>query len=65
MKNNIRLYGQEFNPSVIKDVKEINEKINKETNSEEILKLRLQRLYRGMELNTSIYQRNYRSYFPY
>lgn len=65
MKLNNRMYGQEFNYSVVKDINEINKKLEKETDSEEILKLRLQRLYKGMEINTGIYKRNYRNYFPY
>jgi hypothetical protein len=65
MKTDLRMYGNEFNPSIVKDINDINKKIEKETDSEELLKLRLQRLYRGMELNTSIYKRNIRNYYPY
>lgn len=65
MKIDLRMYGNEFNPSIVKDINDINKKIEKETDSEELLKLRLQRLYRGMELNTSIYKRNIRNYYPY
>ena len=65
MNNDIRLYGNGFNPNVLKDVKELNQKIAKETDQEEALKLRLQRLYRGMELNTGINTPPYRGYYPY
>jgi hypothetical protein len=65
MKTNLRMYGQEFNQNIVKDVNKLNEKLEKETDPEEILKLRLQRLYRGMELNTNIYQRNPRTFYPY
>jgi hypothetical protein len=65
MKNNIKMYGQEFDLGVINDINNINEKLENEKDPEEILKLRMQRLYRGMEMNTSIYKRNYRNYFPY
>ena len=65
MKTNLRMYGQEFNQNIVKDVNKLNEKLEKETGPEEILKLRLQRLYRGMELNTNIYQRNPRTFYPY
>lgn len=65
MNNDIRIYGNGFNPEVLKDVKSLNEKIEKEQNSEEIMKLRLQRLYRGMELNTGLSTRPYRGYYPY
>ena len=63
--NNLRIYGQEFNSNVIKDVNELNKKIEKEQDPEELFKLRLQRLYRGMELNTNMYQKNPRTLFPY
>ena len=65
MNNDIRIYGNGFNPEVLKDVKSLNEKIEKETDPEEELKLRLQRMYRGMELNTGLNTRPYRGYFPY
>lgn len=65
MKNDLRMYGQELNSSAVKDVIKLNEKLEKETDPEEILKLRLQRLYRGMELNTNMYQRNPRTFYPY
>ena len=65
MKNDLRMYGQEFNSSVVKDINEINEKLENETDQEKILKLRLQRLYRGMELNSNIHGRNFRTFYPY
>ena len=65
MNNDIRIYGNGFNPEILKDVKSLNEKIAKEHDPEAALKLRLQRLYRGMELNTGIAQRPYNGYFPY
>ena len=65
MKTDLRMYGQGFNSNVVKEVNSLNEKIEKETNPEEILKLRLQRLYKGMELNTNIYQKNPRTFYPY
>ena len=65
MKNNPKMYGQEYDPQVLKDIKTINEKIEKEIDNEELLKLRLQRLYRGMELVSTPMSRNYRGYYPY
>ena len=65
MKNNVNMYGQEFNHSVVKDVNEINKKIKNETDPEERLKLHLQRLYRGMELNSATSYRSHRPYYPY
>lgn len=65
MKNDLRMYGQEFNPNVIKDINKLNEEIEKETDQEKLLNLRLKRLYRGMELNTNLQQRNFRTFYPY
>lgn len=65
MNKDIRMYGFELNPSAIKSINEINEKIENEKNSEELLKLRLQRFYKGLELSSNPYQRNSRTYFPY
>lgn len=65
MKINPKMYGQEYNPQILRDIKSINEKIEKETDDEERLKLRLQRLYRGMELVSTPMSRNYRGYYPY
>ena len=65
MKINPKMYGQEYDPQTLRDIKSINEKIEKETDDEERLKLRLQRLYRGMELVSTPMSRNYRGYYPY
>jgi hypothetical protein len=65
MKNDLRMYGQEFNPNVIKDVNELNKEIEKETDQEKLMNLRLKRLYRGMELNTNLQQRSFRTLYPY
>lgn len=65
MNNDIRIYGNGLNSEVIKDIKSLNEKIEKEQDPESALKLRLQRLYRGMELNTGIATRQLNGYYPY
>lgn len=65
MKNDLRMYGQEFNPNVIKDVTELNKEIEKEVDQEKLMNLRLKRLYRGMELNTNLQQRSFRTFYPY
>ena len=65
MKNNPQMYGQQYDPNVLRDLKAINEKIEKAEDQEEILQLRMQRLYRGMELNSTQMTRNYRGYYPY
>ena len=63
--NNKNLYGNEFNSSVVKDVIDFNKKIKEEKDPEELLKLRLKRLYRGMELNGGYNHRSIRPYYPY
>jgi hypothetical protein len=62
---NYEMYGQQYDPDVLKDLKKINENIEKAEDSEEMLKLRMQRLYRGMEIMSTPMTRNYRGYFPY
>lgn len=65
MNTDIRIYGNGLNPSVLKDVKDISKKIEETKDADELLKLRMQRLYRGMELNTTTYGRPYRGLYPY
>lgn len=65
MKTNPKMYGHEYDPNVVKDVKELTEKIENTQDAEELLKLRMQRLYRGMEMISTPMTRNYRGYYPY
>lgn len=65
MKINNKMYGQQYDPSVINDLNKINEKLENAQNSEEILNLKMQRLYRGMFLNSTFTNRNQRGYYPY
>lgn len=65
MKINNKMYGQEYDPNVLKDLSEINKKMNNAESEEEILRLRMLRLYRGMELNSSNMTRGFRGYYPY
>ena len=65
MKNNPKMYGQQYDPNVLRDLKTINEKMEKAETQEEVLQLKMQRLYRGMELMSTHMTRNYRGYYPY
>ena len=65
MKINNKMYGQQYDPNVLKDLKEINSKLENSNDKEELLKLRMQRLYRGMEIMSTPMTRNYRGYYPY
>lgn len=70
LRNNI-LYGQQFDSKVVGDLKDIDKKISEEVkkgdqaSKEEILKLRTEKLYRGMELNSGIGFNNSRRGIPY
>lgn len=59
------MYGQQFNSDVMKDMKALSDRMEKAESDEEYLKLRMARLYRGMELNSIPTGRNYRGYYPY
>ena len=65
MKNNPKMYGQQYDPNVLRDLKTINEKMEKAETQEEVLQLKMQRLYRGMFLNSTSTNRNQRGYYPY
>lgn len=65
MNKDPRIYDNNFNYSVVKDINAINEKIENEKSSEELLKLYTQRLYRAMELNINNNKRGLRGYYPY
>lgn len=68
MNNDIRIYGNGLNSDVIRDVKRLNEEIvsaQTANDKEKLLQLRMQRLYRGMELNAGLNRRTYGGYFPY
>lgn len=63
------LYGSQFNPQVLKDLKKINdeledEKSQAEPDNEKILKLREKQLMRGMELQ-STYFNNFKRNIPW
>ncbi len=63
--NSTQKYGRDFNPEVMKDLKDLNEKIEKEQDPEELLRLRMQRMMRGLEINSGLSMRPFGAYFPY
>ena len=65
MNTDPRIYGNGHDPNVMKDVQKLSEKLENAESEDEALKLRLQRLYRGMELNAGVHGRAYGAYFPY
>lgn len=64
-------YISQFDSSIINDLKDIDKKIEEESkkgeyaNKEELLKLRTEKLYRGMELTSGIGFNNTRRGIPY
>lgn len=69
MNTHNNLYGYSFSPSVIKDLKELYNKIEEEEkketpDNEKIVKLKQEHLLRGMQVNTS-YINNYRRNIPW
>ena len=42
MKNNPKMYGQQYDPNVLRDLKTINEKMEKAETQEEVLQLKMQ-----------------------
>lgn len=65
MSNDLRIYGNQFDSKVFKDVQELNEKIEKCSNDEERTELLTKRLYRGMEINMGLNFRPWGSLYPY
>lgn len=64
-----RSYIEQFNPDVIKDLSKINGQIEEELEKEKpdkerLLQLKMQQLYRGMEMNMGTYN-NYRRNIPW
>lgn len=63
MMRNENIYGSKFDKDILKDLKDIDSKLKEEEGKEEpdreeILKLKMLKLYRGMELNNG-YITNY------
>lgn len=65
MNNSLDRFNNGFNSDTIKEIKSINEKIKKETDKDELLKLRLQRMCKGFEINAGAIGRLRNGYYPY
>ena len=65
MNSTLDRYNNGFDPNAVKDINEINEKLKKETNKEELMKLRIQRMCRGFEINAGVMGRVRGGYYPY
>lgn len=65
MNTNPQIYGNQMNIDAVKCIKELNEKISKETDKEKLIELEMRRLNKGLELNSPLFSRTYRSMFPY
>lgn len=60
-----RLYGNEFNPKALRNIKEIHEKIETESDPESITRLNMLEMMSAMEIGMYPCYRNWKSYFPY
>lgn len=58
-------YNNGFDPKVVKDINSINEKIQKETDKEKLLKLKMQRMCMGFDINAGVIGRVRGGYYPY
>lgn len=65
MNTTLDRYNNGFDPKTVKELKSINEKIEKETDSEELLKLKMQRLNLGFDINAGVIGRVRGGYYPY
>lgn len=58
-------YNNGFDPNAVKDINEINEKLKKGVDKDEAMKLRMQRMCRGFEINAGVIGRVRGGYYPY
>lgn len=65
MNTSLDRYNNGFDPNAVKDIKEINEKLKKEQDKEEAMRLRMQRMCRGFEINAGVIGRVRGGYYPY
>jgi hypothetical protein len=65
MNTTLDRYNNGFDPNAVKDINEINEKIKKEQNPEELTKLLMQRMCRGFDINAGATGRVKCGYYPY
>jgi hypothetical protein len=65
MNNTLDRYNNGFDPKVVKEINSINEKIGKTSDKEELMKLKLQRMCMGFDINAGAIGRVRGGYYPY
>ena len=65
MNNSLDRYNNGFDPKVVKEINSINEKIQKERDKEELMKLKMQRMCLGFNINSGAIGRVRNGYYPY
>ena len=65
MNTTLDRYNNGFDPKAVKDINSINEKLEKESDKEKIMELRMQRMCRGFEINAGVIGRVRGGYYPY
>lgn len=65
MNSSLDRYNNGFDPQAVKDINSINDKLKKESNKEEQMKLRLQMMCRGFDINAGVIGRVRGGYYPY
>lgn len=65
MNKQLDRYNNGFDPNVVKEINSINEKINKKNTKEELMKLKMQRMCLGFDINAGTIGRVRGGYYPY
>lgn len=65
MNNTLDRYNNGFDPKVVKEINSINDKIKKENDKEELMKLRLKRMTLGFDINAGVIGKVRGGYYPY
>lgn len=58
-------YNNGFDPKIVKEINSINEKMKKENDKEELMKLRLKRMTLGFDINAGVIGKVRGGYYPY
>ena len=65
MNSTLDRYNNGFDPKVVKEINSINDKIKKENDKEELMKLRLKRMTLGFDINAGVIGKVRGGYYPY
>lgn len=65
MNSTLDRYNNGFDPKIVKEINSINEKMKKENDKEELMKLRLKRMTLGFDINAGVIGKVRGGYYPY